>query len=153
MNAATCETCGHQFPSANARKGHRAGCWPGNPNPPKQRSRQTCQVCTLSHTPRCQPPVAELSWPTAPLVRLVGGPAALARLLGWSEQRSIQPFVGDVAADHLATRCRLHPEVVWPGWIEAGLTERDRRFVNEGGWRQAWLWWERLREAAAEVAA
>lgn len=42
-------------------------------------------------------------------------------------------------ADRLAIAAGLHPAMVWPSWIDDGLSVVDRLFI-EGGWRQAWLW-------------
>ena len=111
-----------------------------------------CKVCSVRHTPHCSTPTRDATWPTAPLLKIVGGPANLARNVG-TDCKGIPEFVGDRQADSMAVACGLHPEMVWPGWCEAGLTDRDRRFVNEGGWRQSWLHLERLRAAAVEVAA
>lgn len=112
-----------------------------------------CQVCSTNHTPRCLSTALALKWPTSALIEAVGGWGSLANTLGWETQGGLPEYVSDVRADSLACRCGLHPELVWPGWIDAGLTDRDRRFVNDGGWRQGWLHLERLREASAEVAA
>lgn len=47
-------------------------------------------------------------------------------------------------ADRLAVGAGLHPAMVWPEWVDDGLSVVDRLFL-ESGWRQAWLW----REAGA----
>ena len=53
----------------------------------------------------------------------------------------------DWEADRAAIRLGLLPHLVWPDWIDAGLTVNDRQFVTEG-WRPAWLHRHR-HEAAA----
>ena len=40
--------------------------------------------------------------------------------------------------DTVEGRRRAH--LAWPGWSDAGLTCRDRRFLEGNGWRTAWLW-------------
>ncbi len=45
-------------------------------------------------------------------------------------------------ADRLAIRLGLHPAMVWPTWIDNGLTTLDRLYLEQG-WRTAWLWNER----------
>lgn len=44
----------------------------------------------------------------------------------------------DWQADRAAIRLGLLPHLVWPDWVDAGLTVNDRQFVTEG-WRPAWL--------------
>lgn len=44
-------------------------------------------------------------------------------------------------ADRLAVTCGLHPALVWPDWVDNGLTALDRVWLDQG-WRQAWLWRE-----------
>lgn len=44
-------------------------------------------------------------------------------------------------ADRLAVKAGLHPAMVWPSWVEDGLTVLDRVWLTEG-WRTAWLWRE-----------
>lgn len=146
-----CWVCGHIFDRATQINGHRVGCYEGHPNPPKRRAdRLKCPVCSLRHSPLCDP--GERRWPVAPLVALVGGAAELCRRLGWEDARGHHGDLSDAVADRWAITCGYHPEQVWPGWCEAGLTDRDYRFVHHGGWRQSWLWLERLREAAERVA-
>jgi len=50
----------------------------------------------------------------------------------------------DWEADRLAAAIGRHPAEVWDcgEWIDTGLSVCDRRFVDEGGWRPAWLWAE-----------
>jgi hypothetical protein len=48
----------------------------------------------------------------------------------------------EVQADRLAVRAGLHPAMVWPTWVQDGLTPLDEVFLA-GGWRPAWLWNER----------
>lgn len=92
-----------------------------------------CPRCTLRHHPNCPTP----TWPTAPLVELAGGTRALCRALGWTD-KGFPERVTDAVADRYATRLGFHPDQVWPGWTEAGLTVHDAAFVA-GGWRRAWL--------------
>lgn len=44
-------------------------------------------------------------------------------------------------ADRLAVRVGLHPAMVWPSWVDDGLTVLDRVWMEQG-WRTAWLWRE-----------
>lgn len=100
-----------------------------------------CGICGHYHAPMCMATYAV--WPTAALIETVGSWERVNRLTGWDlDGAELPEFLTDRRADHLAIRCGLHPEMVWPGWCEAALTESDRRFVFEGGWRQAWVWGE-----------
>ena len=104
---------------------------------------RSCPDCSLRHDGgRCQPlPM----WPTKPLLDRCGGVRGLCQALGWNPKGGLPDMITDKIADRWATRLGLHPEVVWPGWLEAGLTPRDRRFLEGNGWRQAWLWQEAQR--------
>ena len=94
------------------------------------------------------------SWPAAPLVDLVGGPSELARLLGWKKAGGIRDrMITDECADRWAITCGFHPEQVWPGWCDAGLTAGDRHAIESGGWRPAWEWMEARRVEALAVAS
>jgi hypothetical protein len=42
-------------------------------------------------------------------------------------------------ADAAAVRLHLHPAMIWPGWVEAGLTVLDELHLA-GGNRQIWCW-------------
>ena len=109
-----------------------------------------CPDCAIRHRGgRCHPlPV----WPTKPLLERCGGLKVLYEALGWSANRGAVPdMISDATADRWAVRCGFHPDQVWPGWSEAGLTLRDRRFLDGNGWRQAWLWQEAQR--AEQVAS
>lgn len=69
-------------------------------------------------------------------------------------QRWHKSGLTDTQADHCAVRVGTHPAMVWPGWIEHGLTEGDRQFVwgsdgCEPGWRHAAGYDERLTEREA----
>lgn len=83
-------------------------------------------------------------WPLAPLLAMVTVDN-VARVLGVSGAtlaHAREHGLTDRQADTWAVRCGLHPAMVWPGWIEHGLTEGDRQFVfgSEGcepGWRPA----------------
>ena len=89
------------------------------------------------------------TWPSAPLVALLGSQERLLDCLGMSNG-SMVAELSDSQADRWAIRCGYHPNQVWPGWSDAGLTERDRLFIESGGWRQSWLWQQ---EQADEVAS
>ena len=109
-----------------------------------------CPDCAMRHPGgRCHPlPM----WPTRPVVEFCGGQKALYEALGWSTNHGGPPdMISDATADYWATRIGVHPDVIWPGWSEAGLTPRDRRFLEGNGWRQAWLWQEAQR--AEQVAS
>lgn len=101
-----------------------------------------CGICHVRHRPNCTAAPKGTRWPLAPLAPLaaaVGGEARLADRWDWSQIiRARDEGLTDVMADRWATRCRLHPEQVWPGWCDAALTPHDRQFVAEG-WRPAWL--------------
>lgn len=108
-----------------------------------------CAVCAVMHSPMCPPSTVDLGWPTEDLIRAVGGGRELTTRLGWHTQPQFPEFLTDVQADRWAVACGHHPEQVWPGWIEAGLSPRDDLFVNGGGWRQGWLHLEASRVVAA----
>ena len=88
-------------------------------------------------------------WPVQPLVDRCGGVRKMCASAG-IEPKGIPDLISDVQADRWAIRCGYHPNQVWPGWSDAGLTERDRLFIESGGWRQSWLWQQ---EQADEVAS
>lgn len=104
--------------------------------------RHRCPDCAIRHTGgRCHPlPM----WPTAPLIARYGSGKALLAAIG-NVPRGVPDMISDETADRWATQLGLHPDAIWPGWSEAGLTPRDRRFLEGNGWRQAWLWQEAQR--------
>ena len=97
-----------------------------------------CPDCGLHHRGgRCHPlPM----WPTKPLVDRCGGERALQEAMGATAKGGLPDMISDVVSDRWATKLGLHPNDIWPGWSDAGLTPRDRRFLEGNGWRQAWLW-------------
>lgn len=70
---------------------------------------------------------------------------------GGSVYEAAKNGLSDRMADRWAIACGLHPAMVWDGWIDAGLTPRDRQLV-EHGWRPAWLWNEANTELDEEAA-
>lgn len=110
-----------------------------------------CQTCSVIHAPKCPTSASTLRWPTQALLDAVGGLQGLADRLGWTSSKGHPPLLSDQAADHYAVRCGLHPEQVWPGWCDAGLTDRDYRFIHNGGWRQAWIWDEQYATPVVEI--
>ena len=106
---------------------------------PKRR----CPDCTLFHNGgRCHPlPM----WPAKPLVDRFGSVHALQDAMGIGIRGNPPDLISDVQADRWATALGLHPNEVWPGWSDAGLTASDRRFIDGGGWRRAWLYLEERR--------
>lgn len=81
-------------------------------------------------------------WPVQPLLDLGHTRHRICRVIGGKDfNRYIEHGLTDWQADRAAIRLGHFPSQVWPGWIDAGLTELDRRYLA-GGWRQAWLWME-----------
>jgi hypothetical protein len=82
-------------------------------------------------------------WPIAPLLELTKltahGLRKQARIHSTVYNNAAENGLTDRQADTWSIRCGLHPAMVWLGWIDAGLSENDRRYLA-GGWRQAWLW-------------
>lgn len=71
----------------------------------------------------------------------------LGRRLGISGttlQQAVNLGLSDVQADHWSVRAGLHPESVWPGWTDAGLSVLDSTFPLTSWWRHAWEWAERF---------
>lgn len=91
------------------------------------------------------------TWPAAPLVAKAGTGDRLCELLGIS-RGSLPLHLSDVQADRWAIHCGWHPNQVWPGWSDAGLRYVDRVFVEQGGWRPAWLEAEQPPAEAEEAA-
>ena len=117
----------------------------------RNRSRR-CPVCSLWHRsgfPPCT--VFAPRWPVEPLVVAVGGRGGLAARVGHVAWRA--GMLDDITADRWAVACGLHPELVWPGWCDAGLTVGDRQAVESGGWRPAWEWAEAQRSTATRGTA
>ena len=107
-----------------------------------------CPDCAIRHAGgRCHPlPM----WPLTPLLVKCGGIARLKAALVNKPNGGFPDLISDEQADRWAIRCGFHPNQVWPGWSDAGLTERDRLFIESGGWRRSWLWQQ---EQADEVAS
>lgn len=67
-------------------------------------------------------------WDGTMLIVVTGdSPAAIAAAVGASErtvQRWVEEGVPDAVSDIVAVRLDLHPEWIWPGWIEAGPISR-----------------------------
>jgi hypothetical protein len=104
----------------------------------------TCHVCQTAHTPLCLTARRRYRWPAQPLFELMGD-GVRDKLntfhMSWAEyDRLLAEGLSDKQADHWACRLGVHPAMVWPDWVEAGLTVADDLFVNGGGWRHAWLW-------------
>lgn len=118
----------------------------------RNRSRR-CPVCTLTHTPLCPPPPA--AWPARALIDAAAGTRRMAEALGWRAPSGglADRLLDDITADRWAVACGLHPELVWPGWCDAGLTVGDRQAVESGGWRPAWEWAEAQRSTATRGTA
>jgi len=98
-------------------------------------------------------------WPVDPLLDLPGVTeyvlCGALRTSGGPWHRMKAEGLTDWQADRAAVRLGHMPHVVWPDWIDAGLTELDRDYLA-GGWRQAWEWNEAQaagRALEAEVAA
>lgn len=100
------------------------------------RDRRICGICKLRHKDKCV--ATDQRWPVDPLVAFCGSTAEVCRRLGW-EHKGLPVDLSDTQADRYATRLGLHPEVLWPGWTEHGLSAVDRARLD-GGWRPAWLW-------------
>ena len=81
----------------------------------------------------------------------VGGRGGLAARVGHVAWRA--GMLDDITADRWAVACGLHPELVWPGWCDAGLTVGDRQAIESGGWRPAWEWAEAQRSTATRGTA
>lgn len=88
----------------------------------------------------------EERYPLDTLREAMGSPSwnGLGRALGISgatlyeyRERGLTALV----ADRLAIKAGLHPAMVWPSWVDDGLTVVDRQFI-ETGWRTAWLYRE-----------
>jgi len=90
-------------------------------------------------------------WPTKPLIDRYGSGRALMEALGMTS-KGLPDMLSDVQSDRWAIRLGLHPNEVWPGWSDAGLTCRDRRFLEGNGWRTAWLWNETHQPAEERTA-
>lgn len=141
-----CPWCLTVFPTDRGLGMHFTGpCTQGDPHPPRNKvgRKSRCQTCSLNHIPRCK---REDRWPLAPLLAAVNVPD-FPRLVGVSGaviEAAHIVGLSDTQADRWAVRAGLHPAMVWPDWIDAGLTERDRRFL-ETGWRRAWLHLDRPR--------
>lgn len=99
-------------------------------------AKNRCGICTLHHTVQTRCKATERTWPTAPLAAVVGGAAKLVDRL---DLKVLPDEISDVQADRWATRLGLHPEQVWPGWLDEGLSVLDRMHLDSG-WRQAWEW-------------
>lgn len=112
-----------------------------------------CPRCSVKHSPMCE----ERMWPIEPLLdRFVPeyGVTELGKRLGCGHHRFVEladAGLTDVMADRWATRLGLHPEAIWPGWCDAGLTVADRWFM-ESGWRQVFEWTEANRPADEAAA-
>jgi hypothetical protein len=112
----------------------------------RRRTNRNCPRCDIRHHPYCR--ATDATWPTAALDALVlGGREAVLARLGRKDSKPLPEQLTDVQADVAAIRLGYHPEQVWPGWLDAGLSRRDRAMVECGGWRQAWLWLEDERRA------
>lgn len=109
-----------------------------------------CGICATWHLPPCV--ATDRTWPSAALIARIGSATKVAAVMGVARAR-MPELLTDKQADRLAVRCGLHPEQVWPGWCEAGLTVGDDLFVNGGGWRQAWEWAEAQRNQREDAAA
>lgn len=117
----------------------------------RNRSRR-CPVCSLCHRsgfPACT--VFAPCWPVEALAAAVGGLDVLAARVGDGVRRA--GMLSDAMADRWAVACGLHPELVWPGWCDAGLTVGDRQAIESGGWRPAWEWAEAQRSTATRGTA
>lgn len=100
-----------------------------------------CHICQTSHRPTC-PDTRSLRWPLAPLLQVAGGWNTLQanlRINGTDLSRAAREGLTDRQADHWATRCGWHPDLIWPDWTAAALRPLDDVFVNGGGWRPAYL--------------
>lgn len=123
-----------------------------------KRARQPCPVCGNPASDHGRTaanriiwcPTHDTTWPIANLKAKVGGRRALCERLG-IRARSLPHDLTDVQADRWAIRCGYHPTQVWPDWDQAGLTYVDSVFVEQGGWRPAWLHQETT--ATGEVQA
>ena len=80
----------------------------------------------------------DATWPLEALVVKAGGAQRLCERMGMSPGSMVVNLT-DTQSDEWAVKCGWHPEQVWPGWIDAGLRHVDAVYVNEGGWRHAWL--------------
>lgn len=84
-------------------------------------------------------------WPVEPLLDLGHNARAICLALhisgsSWATARD--HGLTDRQADRAAIRLGVLPHLVWPGWVEAGLTPLDRVWLEQG-WRQAWLYREK----------
>lgn len=90
-------------------------------------------------------------WPLQPLLDATGLTAyGLAHISGMNQgtiRAATAAGLTDQMADRLAVRLGWHPAMIWPGWVDAGLTVPDRMFLEEG-WRPAWLWREQQKHTA-----
>lgn len=86
-----------------------------------------------------------MTWPVQPLLDLPGvsgrDVAVALHVSGTRWHRLCVDGLNDWQADRAAIRLGTLPHVVWPGWVDAGLTPLDVVFMA-GGWRQAWLYTE-----------
>ncbi len=90
---------------------------------------------------RVSRPVVPRLYPLEPLVDYLGD--RMTVLFHWSyrtRRKYTEEGLTVLQADLFATRAGVHPSLLWPTWFDDALTENDRRFVWEGGWRQAWEW-------------
>ena len=80
-------------------------------------------------------------WPAQPLLDLGYSHHRLAVILHMSGTRLVHHLehgLTDWQADRAAIRLGTLPHLVWPGWVDAGLSVVDRDYLDSG-WRQAWL--------------
>lgn len=139
---ADCPYCGAWLDTGKGLLNHGRRCTADRPHPPgPPANRQECTICTTRHTPRCP---QRGPWPVAPLLAWMPGlePHEMAARLGCQVvdlTRFDLSGLPDDVADRWATRLRLHPNDVWPGWSDAGLTVVDAQRLTAGGWRHAWL--------------
>lgn len=132
-----CDNCGSTFTTAGGLGKHHTSCTPEAPLLPRKRLAR-CQVCSLFHTPRCDP---GRRWDVSLLVAACGGPTEVCDRARISAEvlAAAEAFgATDLQADRWAVRCGRHPGEIWAGWAEAALTVHDAAFVA-GGWRRAWL--------------
>jgi hypothetical protein len=83
-----------------------------------------------------------MTWPVQPLLDLPGVTnrdiAKALRTSGTTWHRLRVNGLNDWQADRAAIRLGTVPHLVWPGWVDAGMSPLDQMFIA-GGWRQAWL--------------
>jgi hypothetical protein len=86
----------------------------------------------------------EERYPLQPLLDALGGATinAASKRIGIQLWEYAERGLTEPVADRCAIRARLHPAMVWPTWLDNGLTILDRLYLEQG-WRQAWLWNER----------